>query len=164
MNRLLRIILMKTPHIRACGAIVASSPPWSTLGETIDFRRFIALKQAYIAIRQDAGGEQVAGFIIFSADPVFARGGYLRAIGVSPAFRRMGIGSALLLFAEKTTSRQAMNLYLCVSSFNRNAQRFYRERGYRKAGSLPGLTSPDSSEYIYWKRLKPLRTRKKRSA
>ena len=145
---------MKRSHIKACDAIVAASEPWKTLREKVDFGQAITGRQAYACIRSKGGTIDVAGFIIFTAEPVFARGGYLRAIGVANSLRNQGIGSKLMAFAEKTVSRQATWLYLCVSSFNRKGQAFYKKRGYTRVGKLPGLTSPDSSEYIYWKRLK----------
>jgi len=145
---------MKRSHIRACDAIVAASEPWKTLQEKVDFKKYITCGQAYACTRSGSGTIEVAGFIIFTAEPVFARGGYLRAIGVAASLRGQGIGSKLMAFAEKMVSRQATCLYLCVSSFNRKGQAFYRKRGYTRVGKLPGLTSPDSSEYIYWKRLK----------
>ena len=145
---------MKRSHIKACDAIVAASEPWKTLQEKVDFGQAITRKQAYACIRSGSGTIEVAGFIIFTAEPVFARGGYLRAIGVAASLRGLGIGSKLMTFAEKTVSRQATWFYLCVSSFNRKGQAFYKKRGYARVGKLPGLTAPDSSEYIYWKRLK----------
>jgi ribosomal protein S18 acetylase RimI-like enzyme len=99
-------------------------------------------------------GRETAGFILFTPEPAFARGGYLRAIGVSPKFRRQGIGRKLLSFAEKITARQALHFFLCVSSFNRKAQAFYKNRGYTRVGKLPGLIKPGLTEYIYWKRLR----------
>jgi len=145
---------MKRGHIKACDDIVAASEPWKTLREKVDFRHAINRGQAYACIRSTSGASEVAGFILFAAEPVFARGGYLRAIGVAPSLRGQGIGSRLMAFAEKAVSRQAQNVYLCVSSFNRMGQAFYKKRGYTRVGTLPGLTSPDASEYIYWKRLK----------
>jgi ribosomal protein S18 acetylase RimI-like enzyme len=145
---------MKRSHIKSCDAIVAASEPWKTLQEKVAFGKAITRKQAYACIRSGNGTIEVAGFIIFTAEPVFARGGYLRAIGVAASLRGQGIGSKLMAFAEKAVSRQATYFYLCVSSFNRKGQAFYRKRGYTRVGKLPGLTSPDSSEYIYWKRLK----------
>jgi ribosomal protein S18 acetylase RimI-like enzyme len=145
---------MKRSHIKACDAIVAASEPWKTLREKVDFGQAITGRQAYACIRSASGTIEVAGFIIFTAEPVFARGGYLRAIGVATSLRNQGIGGKLMAFTEKTVSRQATWLYLCVSSFNRKGQAFYKKRGYTRVGKLPGLTSPDSSEYIYWKRLK----------
>ena len=70
---------MKLSHIQACTAITETSDPWKTLNERIDFKKYILLKQAYVCM----AGEVLTGFIIFTPEPVFARGGYLRAIGVS---------------------------------------------------------------------------------
>ncbi len=147
---------MTSAHRRACDDIVNVSEPWKTLGEGVDFRTYITLKQAHVCTLLTAGKTEVAGFVIFTADPVFARGGYLRAIGVAPAMRGHGIGRKLLFFMEGMVARRCDNIFLCVSSFNRPAQSFYRKLGYKKAGTLPGLLVPGESEYIYWKRLRPL--------
>ncbi len=149
----LKIVPMTRSHIPACEAIVAASEPWRRLNEHIDFRAGFSGRtntRAYVC----SAGEETAGFILFIPEPVFARGGYLRAIGVSPSFRRRGVGSKLLSFAEKMTARRAMHFFLCVSSFNRAAQTFYKNCGYAKAGRLSGLIVPGVSEYIYWKRLR----------
>jgi len=148
----LSIVPMKLSHIQACTAITETSDPWKTLNERIDFTKYILLKQAYVCM----AGEVLTGFIIFTPEPVFARGGYLRAIGVSLSMRRRGIGRRLLTFAEKETARCSQYLYLCVSAFNRAAQNFYHDRGYARAGKLADLIVPGLSEYIYWKRLKPI--------
>ena len=144
---------MERLHIRACADIVAVSEPWTTLRETVEFSRYITRKEAYVCIHRWAGKSRAVGFIIFSPEPVFARGGYIRAIGVSPLLRRHCIGSSLLAYAEKKTARRASNIYLCVSSFNRQARAFYRNCGYAKVGTLVDLTSPGTVEYIYRKQI-----------
>ena len=141
---------MTRSHIRACDAIASVSEPWKTLNERIDFLRYIRLKQAYTCMI----GDKPSGFVIFTPEPVFARGGYLRAICVDPAMRGRGIGKMLLDFAEEDTARRSPNLYLCVSSFNRKAQAFYKSLGYTRIGKLPGLIIPNASEHIFWKNLK----------
>lgn len=150
----LRIVAMKRSHIPACRAIVADSEPWKRLGETVDFpsvvRRNRTGTSAYVC---EAGGH-IAGFVLFIPEPVFARGGYLRAIGVAPEFRGQGVGRALLFFAEKKTALRSLQLFLCVSSFNRAALTFYRKCGYRKAGRLPDLIRRGTAELIFWKRLR----------
>lgn len=140
---------MKRRDIPACDRMTAVSEPWKTLGEGIDFAHYIKLKQAYVCIK----GTQVGGFVIFTPEPVFARGGYLRAIGVSPAMQGQGIGRKLMTFAEKMTARTAPNLYLCVSSFNRPAQAFYKNLGYARIGKIPDLILEGKSEYVYRKQL-----------
>lgn len=153
-SRTLKIVPMKRPHIRTCNAITASSEPWKTLHERIDFLKYITLKQAFVCMI----GDEPAGFIIFTPEPVFARGGYIRAVGVAPELRGQGIGRKLLAMAERIMARRCANSYLCVSSFNRKAAEFYNTNGYTRVGKLPGLIKPDAAEYIYWKRL-PVKTR-----
>ena len=145
----LRIIPMRRSHVQDCLAITAISEPWQTLNEQVDFLPYLSSKQAYVALLNDT----VAGFVIFTPEPVFARGGYLRAIGVAADRRRSGIGSKLLAFAEDKTRRLSDNLYLCVSSFNHRGQAFYKSLGYTRAGSLKDLIAPGTSEHIYWKKL-----------
>ncbi len=140
---------MKGVHIRTCREITAVSEPWKTLKEQIDFTRYVSVKQSYVSI--NAG--RVEGFIIFTPEPVFARGGYLRAIAVARDMRGRGVGRRLMAFAEAKTARQSDNFYLCVSSFNRRAQSFYRSIGYKKIGAIPGLITPGKSEFIYRKEL-----------
>jgi ribosomal protein S18 acetylase RimI-like enzyme len=124
------------------------------LHESVDFRGALLRAKngpkAYVCL---AGAEAV-GFILFIPDPVFARGGYLRAIAVAPAFRGKGVGKKMLSFAERMTAERSLHFFLCVSSFNRRALAFYKQRGYIKAGSLPDIIRPGETEHIFWKKLK----------
>lgn len=146
------IVVMTRAHIRACEGITSVSEPWMTLNETVDFAAHISRKEAHVYVEKG----EVRGFIIFSPGPVFARGGYLRALAVAPSLRGRGLGKKLLSFAERTTARHCPNFFLCVSSFNRPALAFYARCGYARVGKLPGLIVRGASEYIYWKRLRPL--------
>jgi ribosomal protein S18 acetylase RimI-like enzyme len=146
----IKVVSMTRAHIPACNEIVATSEPWKTLRERVDFLPSIKRKQAFVAMIEGA----VAGFVVFTPEPVFARGGYLRAIAVAPAIRGFGFGRKLLAFAEGTTTKQAPNFYLCVSSFNKEGQAFYRKSGYKKVGKLDGLIRKGAAEYIYWKKLR----------
>ncbi len=153
-----RIVPMSKSHIPACSRIASSSEPWISLRESIDFARYIARKEAHTCIV----GNEPAGFVIFTPNPVFARGGYLRALGVTPSLRRRGIGKKLMAFAERSTALHAGNFFLCVSSFNRKAQSFYRALGYTKVGRIPELIMTGVSEYIFWKRLGKLSRKTRR--
>jgi len=153
-----KIVPMTRSHSETCSGIVAVSEPWKTLRERIDFSKYMALKQAYVYIKEG----ETAGFIIFTPEPVFARGGYIRAVAVAPVMRRHGIGEKLLAFAETVIARQSPHAYLCVSSFNRRGQMFYRSLGYTRVGTLPDLIVRGASEYIYWKRLRPLPLKNRR--
>lgn len=145
----LSIVPMKRAHIRSCSKIVRTSEPWRTLNEKVDFSMHIIAKHAFVCLAED----RVVGFAIFSSWPVFARGGYLRALAVEQSSRGHGIGKMLLGYIEKETSKHSGNLYLCVSSFNRTARKFYSACGYVKIGSIPGLIRENGHELILWKRL-----------
>lgn len=146
----MRIVPMTRSHIPACEDIVRTSDPWKTYRVGIDFKSAVKLKQAHVLTIADA----VAGFVLFNPDPVFARGGYLRALAVAPAIRGFGVGQTLLGFAEKATAKKSPNLYLCVSSFNREGQRFYRKCGYAKVGKIDDLVRKGFAEHIMMKRLR----------
>ena len=149
-NLSIKITAMTRSHIPACTDIVGVSEPWKTLRESVDFLPSIKRKQAFVAVI----GGAVAGFVVFTPEPVFARGGYLRAIGVAPAVRGSGFGRLLMAFAESMTAKKAPNFFLCVSSFNKEGQAFYRKCGYKKVGKLDGLIKKGASEFIYWKKLR----------
>jgi ribosomal protein S18 acetylase RimI-like enzyme len=153
-----KIVPMTRSHRETCAGIVAVSEPWKTLHERIDFLKSMALNQAYVYIQE----REIAGFIIFTPEPVFARGGYIRAVAVAPAMRRHGIGKKLLTFAETIIARRSPNAYLCVSSFNRRGQMFYRSLGYTRVGRIPDLIARGTSEFIYWKCLRPLPLKNRR--
>ncbi len=155
-----KIIPMSAAHIPACDEILSMSEPWKRLGERFDFAQFLSQGWKIGTAHVLMVDKEVAGFIVFSPYPVFARGGYLRAIGVAPSKRRQGFGKMLVRFAEKSTVRFSPNLYLCVSSFNRKAQAFYRNLGYQRIGVIPDLLVQGASEHIYWKRLSQLKTRR----
>ena len=157
-----RIIPLSRTHLDACRTIVADSEPWKTLGSGIDFAPALTKSRSYLRAYVCIRNARVAGFVLFSPHPVFAQGGYIRAIGVAPDMRRSGIGKTMLTFAETMIARGAPNVYLCVSSFNRGGQAFYRGLGYARVGKLHALLKDGMTEYIYWKRLKPGITMKDR--
>jgi len=159
----MKILPMTRIHIPACTAILSASEPWKRLGEGFDFDRALSRDRqtgkAYVLIIE----KETVGFIVFTPQQVFARGGYLRAIGVTSLRRRQGIGKKLMRFAEDATALHSPNFYLCVSSFNRKAQSFYRNLGYQKIGRIPDLLMKGSSELIYWKRLSRPKTKTRRA-
>ena len=96
---------------------------------------------------------QRAGFIWFLLQGAFAHSGYIRLLGVLPAFRRRGVGTALMGQAEAAIRRQAASVFLLTSDFNREAQAFYRRLGYQQVGAIPDYIVPGVTELIFYKRL-----------
>lgn len=83
----------------------------------------------------------------------FGRGAYLRLIGVHPEWAGVGIGSGLLNAVESAASSRFRHIFLLVSDFNHEAQRFYHHHGYQQVGALNGFVLPEVIELLYWKRI-----------
>ena len=65
--------------------------------------------------------------------------GYISNIAVSPAFRRRGIGMALVRALQAEGARRRLSfLTLEVRVGNREARRLYERTGFREAGLRPG--------------------------
>lgn len=56
--------------------------------------------------------------------------GWITSLGIAPAFRRRGLGRALLLACEERLS--APRIRLCVRRDNSSAQQLYLQTGYRQ--------------------------------
>lgn len=145
-------------HEEACAALMAGSDPWRTLGQ--DYAALLRLvrlpgRERHVALVDG----RVAGFVLLQLQGTFA--GYIQTIGMAPAFRGQGLGSALIDFAEQRILREHQNVFLCVSSFNHAAQRFYRGRGYQQVGELPDFVVRGHSELLLRKTIGPLSERRR---
>jgi ribosomal-protein-alanine N-acetyltransferase len=90
--------------------------------------------------------------------------GYIQTIGVAPEWRSRGIGRRLVAFAEERIFRDSPNVFICVSSFNPDAQRFYRSLGYEVIGDLKDFIVHGYSEILLRKTIAPWREFKKSPA
>ncbi len=107
-----------------------------------------------ILLVSDAGPEKRAcGFTWCLPEGAFGLSPYLRLIGVQPGLNSSGMGSALLEATERAAAQSSKDMFLLVSDFNVDAQRFYRRHGYEQIGHIPGYVLPDVAELIFRKRL-----------
>jgi len=132
---------------------MSASDPWRKLGlsrahclKTLD----VPFRETYIT---KARG-QVAGLVTITMYGTFK--GYIQALFVAEGFRGEGLGELLLGFAEKKIFARSPNVFLCVSSFNKGAQRFYLRLGYKKAGLLKDFLKKGCDEVLMRKTLGPL--------
>jgi len=93
---------------------------------------------------------QAVGFVWLVERGAFNRGAYVQLIGVRENVRGSGIGRALMEWVEANAS--ARDIFLLVSDFNTEAQKFYARLGYRQVGKLDDFVVQGISELIYWKR------------
>lgn len=103
-------------------------------------------------VAEDESGE-VCGFAWCVLGGAFARSAYLRLIGVHPDYSGHGLGRILLDYVEAQTRQAGVDLFLLVSDFNVDAQRFYQRQGYQQVGAIPGYVLNDVAELIYYKKL-----------
>jgi ribosomal protein S18 acetylase RimI-like enzyme len=130
-----------------CEAIVAM-PPWSVMRYPADaLARFLAASDGGVSRYViDIGGEQ-AGAV--SVRFPWLKGPYLELLALLPPFQGRGLGSALLDWFEQEGMRLgARNLWVCASSFNTNALRFYRRHGFQPAATLTGLVADGYDEIL----------------
>ncbi|MCI0478858.1 MAG: GNAT family N-acetyltransferase, partial [Anaerolineales bacterium] len=93
----------------------------------------------------------VLGFVWLVARGAFNRSAYIQLIGTRPEARSGGVGRALMEFAEARAESREM--FLLVSDFNTDAQKFYARLGYRQVGKLDDYVIQGVSELIFCKRL-----------
>ena len=138
---------------RAAAQIMADTDPWITLGRNAEqtYRNVTWPQQeSYVAL---IAGEVVG--IVIVALPIPVVKGYISGLAVKPQFRNRGIGAALLKFAEERIFQESPNVFLCVSSFNHGAKRFYSRMGYHTIGELTEFSVPGHGEILMRKTTGP---------
>ncbi len=133
---------------------VAATPLWQRYGVTEEsfakrLREGIADNATIYVAESET---QVLGFLWLVERGAFNRSGYVQLIGVRPETRSAGVGRGLMQFAEDKIFTQARDLFLLVSDYNTDAQRFYQQLGYQQVGKLDNYVVQGVSELIYFKR------------
>ncbi|MFO1487994.1 MAG: GNAT family N-acetyltransferase [Verrucomicrobiota bacterium] len=145
--------LREPAEARLCAAFLSASEPWITLGITAEMayeRLMDSTREVHLAFHE----ERIAGVLsLFLAGPL---NGYIQLLAVAPEFRRRGIGRRLVAFAEDRIFPHSPNVFLCVSSFNHEAQALYARLGYERVGELPDFVVKGHSEILLRKTRGPL--------
>ena len=136
-----------------CADLMASTDPWITLGRTREDTYQVVTNPAAHTFAADIDGRIAAVVVIAQNVPLL--GGYIMTLAVAPAYRNCGIGKRLLAFAEDLIFRDSPNVFLCVSSFNHDAQRFYERGGYERIGELKNFIIEGAGEILMRKTLGP---------
>lgn len=146
-----------------CARLMAGNEPWISLGRDYAACRDALShpsKERYI-VRAD--GER-AGLLILDLTGPFP--GYIQTICVAEDARGQGLGSKVIAWAEDRIFRESPNVFICVTSFNRDAQRLYARLGYEHIGTLKGFIVDEHDELLLrktrgsweWYRAQPART------
>lgn len=154
----IHIRALRSTDIPACAKIVSTDQLWKRYDISLGRARAIfkahrRQDRIYVAVAD----RHVVGFVWFLLRGTFAHSGYIRWIAVAASAQEQGIGSALMDFAERQLLRAGPNVFLLVSAFNRQAQQFYRRRGYQAIGTISDYVVPGIAERLYRKTRGPLR-------
>ncbi len=128
-----------------CAKLMTESEPFVTL--KFDFEKCKAAvrgdyKEVYVTKVED----RIAGFIVIQFYGLMR--GYIQTICVEPNYRGKGIGTSLIKFCEEILLKRFPNVFLCVTSFNYEAQKLYYRLGYEKIGELKDHIIRGADEYI----------------
>lgn len=131
---------------------MASSEPWTTLGITRDQSLNACTDKGNLVYIAHNKGEP-CGLLILQ-DRGVAGSPYIKSIAIVPDYRSQGIGKLLLDFAENRYRPTSKHIFLCVSSFNAQAQKFYLANGYETVGEFKDYIMDGYSELLMHKRLR----------
>jgi ribosomal protein S18 acetylase RimI-like enzyme len=137
--------LSNQDEVKECAKLIAESEPWITLQRNYN----IAVKMLNDPSREVYVGyenNEIVGFIILIMHGALV--GYIQTAGVKPEWRNKGIGTKLFEFAEQKIFKISPNIFMCVSSFNKKAQRLYKQLGYEVIGELKDYIVPGHSEIL----------------
>ncbi len=145
--------LESTYEAEICAHMMANTEPWVTLERNYESALKIitdSLREVYVVINEGV----IAGFSIINMQGAFI--GYIQSICINSNFRNKGIGSKLIDHAEKRIFSQTPNVFMCVSSFNKDAQRLYLRKGYEIIGELKDYIVTGHSEILLRKTISSL--------
>jgi len=140
-------------EIAAAVAILAGSDPWMTLGMKageIKKRFYDPMLESFVVLH----GREVIGTATIQMKGACT--GYIKSLAVKEGWRNQRTGSRLMDFLEEKIFSVLPNVFLCVSSFNGEAKRFYMKRGYEEIGVLKDFTVKGYDEIFMRKTTGPL--------
>ena len=149
--------LSSTEEKIICAVMLANSEPWITLGMDMDqvmMNLNNTLNEVFAVYIKD----EIIGTIVIQTKGAFT--GYLKSIAVKPDFRGNNLGEFMMEFVEDYILSKSQNVFLCVSSFNTKAQKFYLKLGYEIIGTLKNYIVEGHDEILMRKTTGPIRGKK----
>ncbi len=137
----------------ACAEIMAASEPWTTLGIYMDQIVNILsnpLHEVFVAHVK----EEAVGTMVIHTKGAFPA--YLKSIAIKPGWRDQKVDIQMMDYIENEIFSTYKNLFLCVSSFNLEAQSFMSNLGYEKIGELKDYLVEGHDEILMRKTIAPL--------
>ena len=120
-------------HKELCARWQVTNDPWKTLGATYErcLEGFSDRNKFCFIIRFE---NKPIGFLILIKQGVLR--GYIATVFIAPEYQGRGFGSQVIAFAEHELFKEFPNVFLCVSAFNKKAEKLYHRLGYSRVGVL----------------------------
>ncbi len=135
-----------------CARLMAGTDPWKRFGRDLKDLRGRCRHPEYLLFVGHAEDSSPLGFVLLHPRGL-AGSPYLVSVAVAPEARGRGVGTELIRFVEEYFRPTAHHLFLCVSSFNTEAQRLYARLGFAVAGEFKDYIIEGASEILMHKRL-----------
>lgn len=133
--------------------VIATIGPWAHYNFAPADMQASLLISGDGAIRYQLTCDTAPAGVVIIRSPWLA-GPYLQILAVLPELQGSGAGSTVLDWYEATAmSARMRNVWLCVSGFNVDAQRFYERYGYTLVGHLKDLMRDGDDELLMRKNL-----------
>jgi GNAT superfamily N-acetyltransferase len=142
-----------TPELaQSLGPALAGIDPWLRMNFPPEqMTAFFTRPDAALTLRVVMADGEPGGVIAVRSP--WLRGPYLQQLALLPPFQGQGFGAHLLAWFERQAGPQQRWLWLCHSSFNTRAGRFYTHHGFEQVALLPELIVDGSDEVLMRKRI-----------
>lgn len=129
-------------------AAIVAMEPWSVMHYPAEkLAAFLASPDQAVSRYQVSVGDRAAGVV--SVRSPWLKGPYLELLALLPHAQNRKIGARIMAWFEEVALDQgARNLWVCASSFNERALRFYARHGFQPVATLPGLVADGYDEVL----------------
>lgn len=137
------------PHsVHPLAEAIAAMEPWSVMNIRADrLAALLASPDAGVCRYLISLGGVDAGVV--SIRFPWLKGPYLELLAILPHAQNRGIGRNIMAWFEVTARRhEARNVWVCASSSNAKALRFYERHGFQAVATLPGLVAEGYDEIL----------------
>jgi diamine N-acetyltransferase len=143
-----RLVALVPESCPGLAAKIAAIEPWSAMNYSAEaLARFLATPDSGAA-RYLIEVEGAAAGAMSVRSP-WLKGPYLELLALLPPFQRRGLGATLMAWFEREAlTHGARKLWVCASSFNGGALRFYGRHGFAPAAALQGLVAEGYDEVL----------------
>jgi ribosomal protein S18 acetylase RimI-like enzyme len=140
-------------ELNQCAELMSQSEPFISLKFSYEKCK-LAVRGDYKEVYIVSEGADFVGFVVLQFYGLLR--GYIQTICICPKHRGKGFGTNLLKFSEEKLLKMFPNIFMCVTSFNHQAQKLYYRLGYEKIGELKNHIIDGADEYILRKQISPI--------